>query len=214
MITFNSVANWLVKQLAVHGLARQLNYGPADTALVLVGTQPDLLCEPFIVANLGQLIKNTRAARVPIVFSPAAPPTAEHGIAHPTPSQLSLLADSLLSPGSAAAQIHPRLGPAADDIVLAPRARLSAFAGTDLAMQLAGLGVQRVVVAGARTDIEIDSTARDAVEFGLQTTIIADCCAGTSPAAHDESIKVTLPRVIHGILTAKEFTRKVNHGRG
>lgn len=212
MTAFNSAGNRVIKQLAVHALARQLNYGAADTALLLVGTQPDLLCEPFIVANLGRLVESARASRVPILFSPAAPPTPEHGIAHPTPSQLALLAGNLVSPGSAGARIHPRLGPGADDIVLAPRARLSAFAGTDLAVRLAGLGVQRVVVAGARTDIEIDSTARDAVELGLQTAVIADGCAGTSPTAHDESINVTLPRVVHGILTAAEFTRKLNRG--
>jgi nicotinamidase-related amidase len=198
---FNRTANRAAKGLAVAVLRRQLSYGSDDTAVVLIGTQRDLLADAGVVARLVDLTATARAAGLPVVYTLALPPTPENGIRYPTPSQRALLAGELLRPGTPGADIHPDLALQRDDIVMEPGAALSAFAGTELATRLAALGVQRIVVAGARTDVEVESTARDAVELGLQTTVVSDCCAGTRPWNHHASVATSLPRVVHGVLT-------------
>jgi nicotinamidase-related amidase len=206
---FNRTANRAAKGLAVGMLRRQLSYGSDDTAVVLIGTQRDVLADAGVLARLVRLTAAARAAGLPVVYTLASPPTPENGIRYPTPSQRALLAGGLLRPGTPGADIHPDLTPQRDDIVMQPGAALSAFAGTELATRLSALGAERIVVAGARTDVEVESTARDAVELGLQTTVVSDCCAGTSPWNHHASIATTLPRVVHGILTLDHLTGRM-----
>ena len=204
MTAFNRLSNRAVKQFAARRLARDLRYDPVDTALLLVGVQTELLTEADAVAATGRLLMAARASGLRTYYSPVGRATTEHGIAYPTPSQSELL--PLLT---ATTGVHPRLTTAADDVVLPPTPRLSAFAGNDLADRFADLGVCRVVLAGARTDIEIDSTARDAVEIGLQTTVIADCCTGTTYAAHTATLEITLPRIVHGIGAVDDLLRRL-----
>jgi nicotinamidase-related amidase len=206
---FNRTANRASKGLAVAALRRRLSYGSDDTAVVLVGTQRDLLADAGVIARLVSLTAAARAAGLPVVYALALPPIPENGIRHPTPSQRALLASELLHPGTPGADVHPDLAPQRGDIVMTPGATLSAFAGTQLAARLSALGAERIVVAGARTDVEVESTARDAVELGLQTTVVSDCCAGTSPWNHQASIATTLPRVVHGVLSLDHVTGRM-----
>jgi nicotinamidase-related amidase len=204
MAAFNRLSNRAVKQVAARRLARDLRYDPVDTALLLVGVQAELLTEVGAVAAIGRLLSAARASGLRTYYSPVGRATPERGIAYPTPSQSELL--PLLT---ATTGVHPRLTPADDDVVLPPNPRLSAFAGTDLADRFTDLGVCRVVVAGARTDIEIDSTARDAVELGLQTTVVADCCTGTTYVAHTATLEITLPRIVHGVVAVDDLLRRL-----
>ena len=132
---------------------------------------------------------------------------AKGAVYHHFPAGKADLAEQVIR--LAGREVGDLMAAAADDVVLAPTPRLSAFAGTDLADRFADLGVCRVVLAGARTDIEIDSTARDAVELGLQTTVIADCCTGTTYAAHTATLEITLPRIVHGIVAVDDLLRRL-----
>jgi nicotinamidase-related amidase len=204
MTAFNRLSNRAIKEFAARRLARELRYDPVDTAVLLVGVQAELLTDADAVAAIGRLLSAARASGVRTYYSPVEWATPEHGIAYPTPSQSGLSALLTATTG-----VHPRLTPAANDVVLPPTARLSAFAETDLADRFADLGVCRVVLAGARTDIEIDSTARNAVELGLQTTVVADCCTGTTHAAHTATLEITLPRIVHGIVAVDDLLRRL-----
>jgi nicotinamidase-related amidase len=206
----NRLANRAIAGLGAAAVRRQLAYAPIDTALLLVGPQPDLLPCADTVAALTRLLTTVRAAGLPVIYVPAARPTPRDGIRFPTPSQHAVFEDELLRPGSTGAGVHPELAPSAGDLVLAPHPRLSAFAQTGLAVSLSDLGIRRIVVAGARTDIEVDSTARDAVELGLQTTVVADCCTGTSPENHRATVSITLPRIVHGVLKLDEIARQLS----
>ena len=178
--TFIRLANRAIVGLAVSALRRQPAYERSDTALLLIGPQPDLLHDAATVCALTRLLTAFRAAGVPVIYAVAASPSPDNGIQFPTPSQRAILDDGLLNPGTIGAEIHPELAPKPGDLILAPHATLSAFAKTSLARRLSEAGTRRIVVAGARTDVEIDSTARDAAELGFQTTVFADGCIGTS----------------------------------
>jgi Isochorismatase family len=82
---------------------------------------------------------------------------------------------------------------------LATATTLSAFRGTGLHELLTERNIDRVLVAGFPTNLDVDSTARHAVELGYHVTVLADACAAHERAAHDAAIEVTLPRVVHAI---------------
>ena len=207
---FNRLANRAVVGFAAASLRRRLAYPPSETALLLVGAQSDLLRSADTVSALARVLAMARAAGLTVIYAPAARPSSREVIRFPTPSQRAILVDGLLTPGSAGAEIHRALSPQPGELVMAPHASLSAFARTRLATRLSELRIRRIVVAGARTDVEVDSTVRDAVELGLQTTVVVDCCIGTSPENHRATSSITLPRIVHGVLKLDEIGRRLS----
>jgi len=61
----------------------------------------------------------------------------------------------------------------------------SAFNGTDLAQQLRGRGVRRVVVGGLATDYCVLNTVVDARELGFEVIIVADAMRAVDVAPGD-----------------------------
>lgn len=60
--------------------------------------------------------------------------------------------------------------------------RYSGFDGTALGHVLDDLGVTRIVLAGAATEMCVAQTGIDARELGLQVTVLHDACATVDPA--------------------------------
>jgi len=73
-----------------------------------------------------------------------------------------------------------RVAPAGDDRFLFKGA-YSAFDETPLARLLEQLGVTRVILAGAATEMCVAQTAIAAREHGLQVTVLHDACAAVDP---------------------------------
>ncbi len=69
--------------------------------------------------------------------------------------------------------IHPRIMPRAEDIVLSKRAS-DAFYETPLHEKLQSLGVTRLVVTGAQTELCIDTTCRRAASLNYDVCLVAD----------------------------------------
>jgi nicotinamidase-related amidase len=79
----------------------------------------------------------------------------------------------LLEVGTAGWHIHPWIGPHPEDIVLSKRAS-DAFYETSLHDKLQALGVSRLVVTGAQTELCIDSTCRQALSLNYDVCLVAD----------------------------------------
>ena len=79
-------------------------------------------------------------------------------------------------PASHGAEIHPSVAPLADEPVICKH-RPNSFVGTDLQAQLDARCIKALVIAGAMTQMCIDSTARAAVDLGYAVTILEDACA-------------------------------------
>ena len=96
------------------------------------------------------------------------------------------------------------LAPAKADIVLAPRASLSAFFETALQDILRDKKIAHLVVAGAAGNLGLDSTVRDGVQAGFHITVLEDCVATISePEAR--AVAVTMPRYAQTIMTLAKF---------
>ena len=78
--------------------------------------------------------------------------------------------------GELVARIAPKEG---DRFVVKPR--YSAFDHTPLVLILRELEVERILLAGAATEMCVVQTAIDAKEEGFKVSILADACATTDP---------------------------------
>jgi nicotinamidase-related amidase len=127
------------------------------TALLVVDVQNGVVDgahgRDTVVANVGKLVEKARRAQVHVVW-------VQH-------------ADEELERGSDAWQLVPELARDGDE-PLVEKAYGDAFEGTDLEEVLAGLGVGRLVVAGAQTDMCIRSTLHGALARGYDAMLVSD----------------------------------------
>jgi nicotinamidase-related amidase len=128
-----------------------------NTALVVIDVQNGVMAGAHdrdgVIANISSLIEKARAAAVPVVWvqhsSEELPLESEQWQYIP---ELKRLESEPL--------VHKQYG--------------DSFEATDLESTLAGLGVGRLVVAGAQTDACIRSTLHGAVARGYDATLVGD----------------------------------------
>jgi nicotinamidase-related amidase len=128
-----------------------------NTALLVVDVQNGVVAgtprRDDVVANVGNLVEKARQERVPVVW-------VQHS-------------DDGLERGSDAWRIVPELTP--DDAEpLVEKNYGDSFEDTTLESVLAGLGVGRLIVAGAQTDACIRSTLHGAFARGYDATLVGD----------------------------------------
>jgi nicotinamidase-related amidase len=128
-----------------------------NTALLVIDVQNGVVAEAHerdaVVANVGSLVDKARQEQVPVVW-------VQHS-------------DNELERGSEAWRIVPELS--RDDAEpLVEKHYGDAFEDTNLEMVLSGLGVGRLVVAGAQTDECVRSTLHGAFVRGYDATLVGD----------------------------------------
>ncbi|MEU8706487.1 isochorismatase family protein [Streptomyces sp. NPDC048565] len=137
-----------------------------NTALLVVDVQNDVVEgaheRDTIVANIGSLVERARRERVPVVW-------VQHS-------------DEGLAKGSDGWRIVPELTPG-DTETLVGKNYGDSFEDTDLETVLSGLGVGRLVVAGAETDACIRSTLHGAFTRGYNATLVSDAHTASDRSA-------------------------------
>jgi nicotinamidase-related amidase len=128
-----------------------------NTALLVVDVQRGVVegahDRAAVVANVGSLVEKARREQVPVVW-------VQHS-------------DEQLARGSDDWRIVPELAP--DDAEpLVEKHYGDSFEDTTLETVLSGLGVGRLVVAGAQTDACIRSTLHGALVRGYDATLVSD----------------------------------------
>ncbi|HXR21988.1 MAG TPA: isochorismatase family protein [Acidimicrobiales bacterium] len=128
-----------------------------NTALVVIDVQNGVVEAAHerdaVVANIASLVDKARREQVPVVW-------VQH-------------ADEHLARGSDEWRIVPELAPG-DAEPLVEKNYGDAFESTTLETVLSGLGVGRLVVAGAETDACIRSTLHGAFVRGYDATLVSD----------------------------------------
>jgi ureidoacrylate peracid hydrolase len=100
----------------------------------------------------------------------------------------------------------------AGDIVLIKN-RYSALAhgSSTLERVLRNLGVDTLLVAGTKTNVCCDSTARDAMMLDFKAVLLSDCCAALSDDEHLASLE-TFIQQFGDVMTADEALERLNLG--
>ena len=128
-----------------------------NTALLVIDVQNGVVGgaheRDAVVANIDTLVDRARRAQVPVVW-------VQHS-------------DDELARGSDRWRIVPELDPG-DTEPLVEKHYADAFEETTLETVLSGLGVGRLVVAGAQTDECVRSTLHGAFVRGYDATLVSD----------------------------------------
>jgi nicotinamidase-related amidase len=99
--------------------------------------------------------------------------------------------------------IPAAIAPQGNEIVITKR-RISAFAGTDLAMILRANEIDTLVLYGIATSGVVLSTLLDASDADYRLAVIGDCCADLDPQLHGCLIERLFP--LRGtVFSAEEF---------
>ncbi len=172
---------------------------PQRTALLVMDYQPAIVAiagddADALVARAAAAIGRARGAGVHVGYVRVAL-TAEDRAAIPERNRAfsQVAASGRLADGDPAADVHPDLRPAEDDVVVT-KTRLGAFSTTDLAGRLAALGVDTLVLAGISTSGVVLSTIRDAADRDYRLLVLADCCADPDAEVHRVLMEKVLPR--------------------
>lgn len=80
------------------------------------------------------------------------------------------------APGSAGAQLHPKVRNLGDETVVLKH-QINSFQGTQLQEILDRQGIQEVVICGAMSQLCVDATTRASHDLGYQCTVVHDACA-------------------------------------
>jgi len=128
-----------------------------NTALLVIDMQKGVVEGAYerdaVVANVGSLVEKARRERVPVVW-------VQHS-------------DEQLARGSDGWRIIPELTPDETE-PLVEKNYGDSFEDTSLETVLSGLGVGRLVVAGAQTDACVRSTLHGALVRGYDATLVSD----------------------------------------
>ena len=90
-------------------------------------------------------------------------------------------------------QIADAVAPHPGEPVVVKR-RVSAFAGSDLAVLLRALRAERLVLAGIATSGVVLSTYIEAADLDFDLVVLADACADTDPEVHRVLLEKVFPK--------------------
>ena len=128
-----------------------------QTALMVIDVQRDVVANALetnrVVENINSLITKARAHSIPVIW-------VQHS-------------DDYLVKGSAAWEIVDDLVPQEGDVHIY-KTHPSSFEDTDLSQHLERLGINKIVISGAQTDMCVNATSNAAVDLGFDVTLVSD----------------------------------------
>ncbi|MFW6046822.1 MAG: cysteine hydrolase family protein [Candidatus Woesearchaeota archaeon] len=94
---------------------------------------------------------------------------------------------SILKKNTWSTDWHKDLEVHENDIVVTKN-RVSPFYGTNLNLLLDNFNVSELIISGVSTHLAIESTVREAHDYGYDVTVVEDCCIACSDKVHNNSL--------------------------
>jgi len=196
---------------------------PAKSALLVIDMQ-NTFCMPGapgevpmargIVPNINRLSARLRAMGVPVFWIVHA------NTLHQGRSDWEVFFNHVVRNPEVRRRMAESLSPARQEVwqdlqtdpadVILVKNRYSALAhgASTLERVLRSLGVDTVLVAGTKTNVCCDSTARDAMMLDFKSVLVADCCAALSDDEHLASLE-TFIQQFGDVMTADEVLNRL-----
>lgn len=184
-----------------------INLDPATTAIVIIDLQNGIVARQLaphaanaVIANAVQMaqgLANAGGTIVPVhvAFSPDGGDRLKQAVDQPM----------ALPPGGLPADwadLVPEVRALPAAVVITKR-QWSAFHGTELDLQLRRRGVKTILLGGIATNLGVESTARDAWQFGYEVVVAEDACSSMGEGMHDFAIRNIFPRIAQVRSTAE-----------
>ncbi len=176
---------------------------PAKTALVSVDMQ-STFCAPGgpaevpgsrgILANINRLSAGLRRLKSPVIWVLHAN-THHRGksdwqlfFEHVVSADVRMRTIESLAPGRQ--QVWTGLETSTEDIVLIKNRYSALIPGSStLERVLRNLGIDTILIAGTKTNVCCESTARDAMMLDFKVVMVSDCCAALSDEEHRATLE-------------------------
>ncbi len=181
-------------------MADPFTFDPARTAVLSMDCQAGIISiytreakAPFLV-RVASVLNHARATGMTVIhvqvgFRPGLPEISPRnallGAIKSSEQHQRLFREPL-------AAIPDTIAPQNDEIVITKH-RISAFAGTDLAMILRANDIDTLVLFGISTSGVVLSTLTEAADADYRLAVIGDCCADLDLALHDCLIQRFFP---------------------
>ena len=98
-----------------------------------------------------------------------------------------------------------------DTVLFKNRYSALAHGASTLERTLRSLGIDTVMVAGTKTNVCCDSTARDAMMLDFKSVMVSDCCAALSDDEHLAALE-TFIQQFGDVMTSEEAMARLNKG--
>ena len=175
----------------------------AKTALVVLDMQ-STFCAPGapaevpsardIVPDINRLTSGLRRLKCPVIWVLHAN-THHRGTSdwelffdHVVAADVRSRTIDSLAPGRQ--QVWSGLQTAAEDVVLTKNRYSALVAGSStLERVLRNLGIDTMLIAGTKTNVCCESTARDAMMLDFKVVLVSDCCAALSDEEHRATLE-------------------------
>jgi ureidoacrylate peracid hydrolase len=194
---------------------------PEKTAVLIIDMQEtfcapggpaEVPCARAIVAGINTLTAGLRVRGVPVVWVLHA--NARRGDATDWDLFFNyVVADDVrdrtiesLSPGRQ--RVWGDLVTAPQDLTIIKKRYSALIAGSsDLERELRGRGIDTVLIAGTKTNVCCEATARDAMMLDFKVVMVSDCCAALSDQEHQASLETMLQQFGDVLTTEEVFAR-------
>lgn len=147
-----------------------------------------------VVPNLQKLIQFCHEMKVPVIYTKFSSfMTDGSDLPKPTQTQNKKAKEFMgLVPfphiADPSSEIIDDLKVEKEDVII-QKITSGVFISTRLDSYLKNMGVETVLVCGVVTNFCVESSAREAVDYGFQVVVLDDCCAAWSPELHQAALK-------------------------
>lgn len=184
---------------------------PAHTAVLSMDCQAGIVSiyakndEEAFLARAATILNHARGAGMTVIhiktgFRPGLPEVSSRNVLlggiKSSPQHQKLFQEPL---GAIPSVIAPR----GDEVVITKH-RISAFAGTDLAMILRANEIDTLVLYGIATSGVVLSTLLEAADADFRLAVIKDCCADLDSQLHDCLVNRLFPARA-SVFSARDF---------
>ena len=113
-------------------------------------------------------------------------------------------------PGSWGHDFIAEMTPNKNEYIIKHKSGISAFKHTELNQTLKKNKITHLLLAGLLTHVCIESTVRDAYEFGYKGSVVKESVLSLDKHANDHALNVTLP-LFAEILSIEEAKQRISH---
>lgn len=171
----------------------------------------DMMISNGMLEKVPKILKAARNANALVIYSPVLMKEKDIFDHEDYDPQSYGALTGLFTEGTWNSEMIDSIKPEAGEHELKNRKNFSAFRGTDLASFLLDNGIRQVYLMGFLTNVCIEETARDMVEYcpEIQTHVLTDGCAAKNASDQAHTIETVLP--LYGVtcLTCDEAHSKI-----